>query len=312
MLSSGVSPAAAVHARHIHDPKRAIALRLASIFLFTSMAACIKLCEQKYPTSQIVFFRSFFALFPLLPLIYLAGLKSLHTKRPLGHLGRGILGLAAMSATFFALPRLELATYITLNFTMPLFAAVLAVLWLKEKLKPSQALALLCGFAGVLLILRPDLGLANYAVLVALLGAFLVAIVMIVVRQLTATENSLSIVVWFTLFCTAVSAAVMAFEFVPLTLRDVLLLSSAGLIGGIAQIWLTQSFRYGNVSQLGGLEYTGLLWATLFGYFLWQEVPDSYTLIGAGIIIASGLYMASHATRSQRRLSAVEAAGRVC
>lgn len=276
------------------------------------MAACIKLCEQKYPTSQIVFFRSFFALFPLLPLIYLAGMKSLHTRRPWGHLGRGIIGLLAMTASFFALPRLELATYITINFTVPLFAAVLAVIWLKEKLRFAQSIALLCGFAGVLLVLRPDLGSANYAALVSLLASFLVGIVMVVVRQLTATENSLSIVVWFTLFCTLASGAVMAFEFVPLTTRDFLLLSSAGLIGGVAQVWLTQSFRYGNVSQLGGLEYTGLIWASLFGYLLWNEVPDRYTLLGAGIIIASGLFMASHATRGQKRASLVEAAGRVC
>jgi drug/metabolite transporter (DMT)-like permease len=306
-----MSPVSA-HSTHIHDLRRAVTLKLLSVFVFCLMAVCIKLLEHTYPTSQIVFCRSFFAIFPLLPLIWLAGQKSLMTKKPLAHLIRGAIGLAAMVATFYSLPRLPLATFTTIGFTMPLFVVLLAAVYLKEKMSAARLLALLVGFAGVLLVLRPESGFIGYAALIALLSAFLIAVVTVVIRQLTATENSLTIVVWFTLLSTAASGLWMAFEYVTPSWQDGWLLVGSGILGGLGQVLLTQSYRYGQVSILTAFEYTALIWAGLFGYLFWQEIPDKLTFAGAAIIILSGLYVLTHATRAQKRAALSSAASKPC
>ncbi len=306
-----MSPVAA-HTTHVHDPRRAIALKLVSVFLFTLMGVLIKLLDGHYPTSQVVFARSFFALIPLGLIVLMVGPKALRTRRPLGHLGRGLLGLTAMIASFYALPRLPLATFTTISFTMPLFGAALAALVLKEKLSRHNLIALLIGFCGVLLVLRPDLGSPGQAELVALASALLVAVVTVVVRQLTATENSISIAVWFTVFCTLASGSLMAFEFVLPSRHDAVVLVLIGLIGGVGQIALTQSFRYGQVALLGAFEYTSLIWASLLGYFFWQEIPTLSIVSGAAIIMLSGLYMLTHATRAMRRAALSSATSKPC
>lgn len=292
-------PPITIHSSHVHDPMRGIALKLVSVMFFGLMALCVKLLDGTYPTSEIVFARSLFALLPLLPLLWLAGRQVLHTRRPLGHLLRGLIGLTAMFTTFYVIPKLPLATFTTISFTMPLFVAVLAAFVLREHLNRHKLAAVLIGFAGILLVLRPGAGLADPASLLALLTAFLVAIIAILIRQLTATENSLSIVLWFTLLCTLLSGSVALFEYIPPSVHDGLLMAGSGLFGGLGQVLLTQSYRYGQVSILTALEYTGLLWAVLFDYLFWREVPDFMTLLGASVIIGSGLYILHQARTTQ-------------
>jgi len=288
-------------AQHTHDPRQGISLKLLSVFLFCLMNVQIKLLHGEYPTSQIVFSRSFFALFPLIPLVMAAGgLMALKVKSWKGQTIRNFVGLTAMVLTFYALPHIPLATFTTILFTMPLFVVVLAALILKEPLSGGRLGAVLVGFAGVMIVLRPTMHMDFYA-LMALTAAFFVAIVTVIIRQLTATENSIAIVFWFTLFCTIASGLLMLTGFKMPDLHDALLLVGCGLSGGAGQVLLTQAYRFGHVSVLTAFEYTGLIWAVLAELYFWNIFPDLYTFLGAGIIISSGLYLMRHATRPHAR-----------
>ncbi len=298
---------------HTHDPRRGIILKLVSVLLFCLMNLLIKLLEGTYPTSEIIFARSFFALFPLIPLVIIAGgLAALKVKSWQGQLIRSAVGLLAMVLTFYSLPHVPMTTFTTIFFTMPLFVVVLAALFLREKLSGARLGAVLIGFIGVLIVLRPDVGGYDYYVLIALIASFFVAIVTVLIRKLTATENSIAIVFWFTAFCTITSGAMMMTEFVKPNLHDGLLLIGSGISGGIAQVLLTQAYRYGQVSILTSFEYTAIIWATLFEVYFWDKWPDLYVFIGAGIIIGSGLYLLRHATKAVKRADLSSADGKPC
>lgn len=289
--------------QHSHNPRKAIILKLVSVFMFSLMAGAVKLLEGKYPTNQLVFARAFFGLFPLIPLVYSAGLATLRPRRISSHLIRGTVGITAMCLTFYALPRLPLATFTTISFSMPLFVAVLAALYLKEKLTKGGIAALIIGFIGVLVVLRPPEGFGNTAALVAIASAFMVAVVTVVIRQLTATENSLAIVFWFTTLCAASSGALTLFYHIPpISLHDGLLLVASGLFGGTGQVLLTQSYRFGQVSSLAVLEYTGLVWAILISFLSWGETPDLFMLAGAAIIIGAGSYTMHNSTHGLKKV----------
>lgn len=274
---------------HHHKPRLAMGLKLLSVLAFCVMALCIKMIEGTYSTGEIIFSRSFFGIIPLIPLIWLEGIHSISTRRPWRHFSRGMMSFAAMSCTFYALPRLPLATFTTISFTMPLFVAVLAAVYLKEQMSLKKAFFLLMGFAGVIIVVQPGHGFMSHAAMIGLLSAFLVAIVTIYIRRLTATEHSLAIVMWFSVSGCILSFIWMIFDFRAPTAFDALMMVMSGLMGGIGQVLLTQSYRFGPVSLLTTLEYSGLLWALFFGYIFRNEIPTHTMLAGALLIIAAGL-----------------------
>lgn len=298
---------------HSHDPWQGIILKLLSVFLFCLMALQVKLLNGTYPTSEIVFSRSFFAIFPLLPMVVAAGgYKVLRIKSARGLMLRNCVGLGAMVLTFYALPHVPLATFTAIQFTMPLFVVVLAALFLREQLTGARLGAVIAGFIGVLIILRPTPGGYDFYSGMALLAAFFVAMVTVILRQLTATENSLSIVFWFTTFCIACSGVALLFEFRMPDLHDGLLLVGSGLSGGVAQVMLTQAYRFGQVSLLTSFEYSGIIWATGFQLLFWNKFPDLQVFIGTFIIIGAGLYLLRHATRAVKRAGLSSAEGKPC
>lgn len=277
-------------AGHHHDPKRGIILKLVSVLCFAVMSVSVKLLSHTYPVGELLFARSFFAIFPLLPLFFLAGgFRLLHTKRLPTHISRSLIGLTAMGCTFYALPRLPLATMTAFQFTMPLFGALLGIFWLKEKANRLRIIAILTGFVGVLMVLRPPNGADTLAAGIALLAAFLVAIIGILIRQLTATEPGLRVVSYFTIITSALSALMLPFDFIMPSGQDAALLVASGLFGGLGQVLMTQSFRYAPVSVLVIFEYTGLLWASLFGYLFWSDLPVPIEIAGALLICAAGV-----------------------
>lgn len=301
------------HSSHSHDPRQGIILKILSVLLFSLMALQVKLLSPGYPTSEIVFSRSFFALFPLIPLVMMAGgVEVLRIKSLKGQTIRNCVGLLAMVLTFYSLPHVPLATFTSIQFTMPLFVVVLAALFLKEQLTGARLGAVLLGFVGVLVILRPTEGGYDFFALMALAAALGVAAVTVILRQLTATENSISIVFWFTLFCTVASGLWLSTEFRMPNLHDALLLIGSGLSGGAAQVLLTQAYRFGQVSLLTAFEYTGIIWATGFELLFWGKIPDFPVFIGAAIIIGSGLYLLRHATRAVKRADLSSAGGKPC
>jgi len=287
--------AARVTAREIDragDVGRGIAYMVIAAGLFTIMDALVKWLSPSFPTMQIVFFRSVFAFVPLAIFIMRTGsLASLATKRPIGHFLRSFIGLAAMSCFFYAYAHMPLANVVAIGFAAPLFITALSVPLLGEAVGPRRWSAVAVGFAGVIIMVRPNAELFNSVAMVALSGAVFMALAMIYVRKLSKTETSAAIVFYFSLSASLVSAAFMPAQWVSPALEDWALLILVGLVGGVAQIFMTNAFRNAPVAVIAPFDYTIMIWAAMLGFFVWGEVPGVNVWIGVAIVTASGIYI---------------------
>ena len=279
---------------------RGILFKVLALFLFSIMASLIKASAPHVPPWQAVFFRSFFAM-PII-LIWLAQrheLKTgLKTKNPLGHFWRGLIGTSAMSMGFAALGILPLPEVTAIGFAAPLFTVLLAAVLLGETVRVFRLTALAIGLLGVGIIIAPRLTLIELGgveavmllgVMLALGSAFLRALAQIHVRRLVQSEETAAIVFYFSLTATCMSLATIPLGWVMPTPQEFLLLISAGLIGGVAQIFLTTGYRYAQASTLAPFDYVSMLFALLIGYFVFSEIPTAATLLGSAIVIAAGI-----------------------
>ena len=282
------------------NPARGIALKLASILLFTIMAALIKLGREVVPTGEAVFYRSLFALPPIL--IWAVWQRRLHeafrVNDRFAHLNRGLVGVAAMGCGFAALGFLPLPEVIAIGYAAPLLATALAALFLRERVRAFRWTAVAVGLAGVLIMLWPRLTLIGSGAVtdtealgawIALLGAFLVALATVHIRKLTRTETTLSIVFWFTVICTLAALTTLPFGWVWPGGWTAVALIAAGLFGGTAQILMTESYRQADASTLAPMDYSSMVYGLAIGYVFFAEVPGWSVLIGASIVIAAGV-----------------------
>jgi len=271
---------------------RGIMLMLLSVALFSAMDALVKWLGATYPTLQIVFFRSLFAFVPLsVFLVRGGGLAGLRTQRPLQHAMRSLIGLAAVTSFFYAYSQMPLANVIAIGFAAPMFMTALSVPLLGEVVGPRRWTAVLVGFAGVLIMVRPDSGVFAGAAAIALAGTVFYALAMIFVRKLVRTESSTAIVFYFTLTCTVISGAFMPFLWVAPDAQGWLMLITVGLIGGLAQMAMTNALRLADLSVVAPFDYTALIWTTGLGYLIWSEIPGAHVWLGVAIVIASGVYI---------------------
>jgi drug/metabolite transporter (DMT)-like permease len=263
-----------------------------SVLLFSCMDALIKWLATDYPLGQLIFFRNCFAFLPLAPFLYRAGgVATLRTSRLGGHMVRGLAGLAAMACTFLAFALLPLADAVALTLSGPLFLTALSVPLLGERVGVRRWSAVVVGFAGVLVMTRPGAGVFEPAALLAIAGAVLYALAMISIRRLSTTEPPTTIVFYFTLIAMIVSGFSLPFQWTTPDFVDFLLLVALGLLGGSAQLAMTQAFRLAPVALIAPFEYTALIFAMGFGWLFWRDVPDVYLLAGAALVIGSGLYI---------------------
>lgn len=264
---------------------------LLAVLAFSTLDALVKAAASRFSVVQIVFFRSAFAFVPLLLALWWAGGTSvLRTRHPWYHAARGTLGLVAMACFFTALGRMPLADVVAISFSGPLFIAVLARPVLGERVSPRRWLAILVGFAGVLLIVRPGTAVFSATSLLPLLGALAYSSIMVLVRWAGTRENAVATAVFFTAFTATVSALALPWSWrAPAAPAEWALLTAVGIVGGCGNLCLTQAFRAAPVGLLAPLEYTALLWGLLFGYGFWGERPDALMLVGAVTIAASGL-----------------------
>lgn len=269
-----------------------IANILIAVALFAVMDAIVKWLSVYYPVSQLVFFRSLLAFVPLSVMIARdGGWRGLRTSRPGGHVLRSLIGMTSMVLFFWAFAVLPLAEAVAISFSGPLFLTLLSIPLLGERVGPRRWLAVLAGFVGVLLIVRPGSGLFGLTALIPVGAALGFALAMICVRRLSITESNTAIVFYFTLTCTAVSALALPFEWVTPALEHWLPLIAIGLIGGTAQLFMTQAFRLAPASTVAPFEYTAIVFALSFGVLIWNEIPDAWMLVGTAIVIGSGLYI---------------------
>lgn len=271
-----------------------IGLRLFAIACLATMAACIKLVEARGASLvEILFYRQFFAV-PLV-LAWLAigpGLRTIRTQRIGAHIGRTVVGLTGMVFNFGAIVLLPLAEATTLQFTVPIFATILGALVLREGVGRHRWAAVAVGFAGVLIVAQPGGGhFPLYGTAVGLTAAFLVAIIAIQLRQLGKTEAAGTTVFWFSVLSLPPLLVAYAFDIRPHDLTTFALLGATGVIGGIGQLALTASLRFAPVSTVVPMDYSSLVWATLYGWLFFAVLPTPATWLGAPFIIASGLYI---------------------
>jgi len=280
------------------QPLRGIGFKVASVFVFVAMAAIIKATADDVPPGQAVFFRSFFAAPVILVWLVLRGqrLVMLKPRDPMGHVWRGLIGTIAMGLGFTGLGLLPLPEVTAIGYAAPLLTVVFAAMFLGEQVRAFRLTAVALGMVGVLIVLSPRLTLAEgvspvetLGAVVTLGGAVFAALAQVQVRKLVATENTASIVFWFSVAAAALSLVSLPWGWVVPSPQTAALLVMAGVLGGIGQILLTSAYRFADASLVAPFEYTSMLLALGVGYFLFDEVPTVTMLAGAAIIIAAGV-----------------------
>lgn len=281
-------------------PLRGILFKIASVSLFVVMASCIKAASTHVPPGEAVFFRSFFAL-PVI-FIWLWHRRELSVgfsmKDPMAHLWRGLMGTTAMGFTFAGLEFLPLPEVTAVNYATPLLLVIFASMFLGEDVRLFRLGAVALGLIGVLIVLSPRLTSISageienrdaLGAMFVLTGAVFAALTQVFIRKIVATERTSAIVFWFSITATLMSLLTLPFGWVMPTGNEVMLLVSAGVIGGVAQIFLTSSYRFAAASVVAPFEYTSMLLALTIGYFVFSEVPTRSMLAGAGLVILAGI-----------------------
>jgi drug/metabolite transporter (DMT)-like permease len=282
---------------------KAIGFKLLSALLFAAMSALVRHLGDVAPVGQIVFFRSAFAIPPVLLIYALRGeLKSaVYTRRPLGQLGRGAVSVCGMYTNFSALARLPLADATAIQFASPLFTVALAAIVLKERVRVYRWSAVVVGFAGVLVMLIPNFDMAHYAgaagavaavgSIYAMVSAVCNAGAVIQTRRLTQSETTSSIVFYFSLVCALAGAVTLPFAWHTPTGSELTALVATGVLGGVAHIFLTESYRHATASVIAPFDYSAMLWALLLGYWVFGELPSGLVYVGAVVVAGAGLFV---------------------
>nr|WP_321250026.1 DMT family transporter [uncultured Ruegeria sp.] len=277
-----------------HRPVLAVALKLSALFLFTSMSALVKALSEDFPPGELVFFRSLFAI-PVI-IIWLVSRGELAqgfvVKKPMGHFWRGVLGTTAMGLTFTGLSLLPLPEVTAIGYATPIFTLVLAAVMLGERIRLIRIGAVVLGLLGVLIMLWPRLGSTELE-LAATIGALCVlgatiarAFVQIHIRQLVQVDHPAAIVFYFSVTATALSGLTVFWGWAVPTWEQLAILIAMGLTGGVAQILVTSSYRFGQASMLAPYDYTTMLFAIGIGYVWFDELPTLAILLGAVLVIA--------------------------
>ncbi len=282
-----------------NKPGTAVALKLTAVFLFMVMAAMIKEATQAVPAGEAVFFRSLFAMPIILAWIWQRGemREALIPVNLMGHIWRGLFGTSAMALTFAGLGLLPLPEVTAIGYATPMFTVILAALMLGETVRLFRISAVALGLVGVMIVIWPRLTVGADALgtagtigaLMVLAASLLRALVQIHIRTLVQTEHTAAIVFYFSLTATLLSLLSLPFGWVVPSGRDAGLLIGAGLIGGIAQILVTASYRFGGASMLAPFDYASLIFAAIIGYFVFAEVPTVNMVAGAALVVLGGI-----------------------
>ncbi|MER8764634.1 MULTISPECIES: DMT family transporter [unclassified Mesorhizobium] len=285
-----------------HSTLTGILLKIVSVAVFVGMSSCIK-AAGTVPAGQIVFFRSFFAIFPIIAFLAFQGKlgTAFSTKRPLNHIARGVVGVCAMGLGFFALTRLPLPEAITLNYAQPLLVVVFSSIFLGEAIRIYRWSAVAVGLVGVLIISWPELTLLSSGaalgdqevpgVIAALIAAAISAIAMLLVRNLVQSERTATIVLWFSVTASVMALLSLPFGWQALTPAQAGLLIAAGFCGGLGQILMTSAYRHAEASVVAPFEYTSMILGVVVGYLVFGDVATINMLVGGMIVVAAGIFI---------------------
>jgi len=251
-----------------------------------------KLLLVDYSLEQFVFLRSAFGvLFFLMSARWYGGFSSLKTERWIWHLLRTVLATGAMFGFFFGLTRMPLVNALTIVFAAPLIVTALSVPFLGEHVGWRRWLAVVAGFIGVLIVLRPGRGMFTPASIAVLIAAFCWAGLSLTARKLASTESSFSLSVYITAGPLVASTFLLPGNYTAPTAEAWTLFIAAGLSSALAWVGIVGGYRRASPVVLAPFEYTALIGAAIAGYLIWDEVPDRWVVSGGAIIIASGIYI---------------------
>ena len=260
-----------------------------SVCAFSIMDLIVKWSDS-YPLGQVLFFRGFFGLVFYFFIIPRERLKNFYyTKRAGLHFLRCLFGLIALISIFIALRNLPLATVVSISFAAPIFTTIFSIFFLSEKVRLYRWLAVIVGFIGIIIIAEPGFSSLNIYFIYPIIFCLGLSYVAIAIRQLSTTEPIWLIALNFSVAITLVSFFTIPFGWVMPDIKDLILLSFIGIFGGAANLWLSQSHKFSEVSLVTPLRYLALVFAIIFGYFIWDEMPSIKTQAGALLVIISSI-----------------------
>ena len=282
------------------NPAVGVTWKVLSVMAFTVMLTIVKIVGERVPVGEVLFARSFFGLVPVIVVIAWTGHlhDAMKTNSIFGHLKRSAAGLFAMGFWFSALEYLPLPEATAIVYVAPLIMVVLAVFLLGETVRIYRWSAVGIGFAGVVVILIPQIregfdiarNASAFGAMLALCAACFMALASVFVRQLAGTESTTTIVLYFMIAGSVMTLLTLPTWVVPSPM-DLFWLVSLGVFGGIGQLLLTQAYQHAEASLIAPFEYTSMIWVILVGYFVFGEVPSIYVIVGAAIVIASGIFV---------------------
>jgi drug/metabolite transporter (DMT)-like permease len=271
------------------DHHRGAAMVTLAALMFACMGASVKAVTVHLPNEMVVFFRSLFGLLVLVPWLAHSGMPGLATRRIREHLFRTLTGLAAMYCFFYTIAHMHLAEAMLLNFTAPLFIPFIALLWLGEPVTRAITWAVVIGFAGVALILKPGLALFTPVALVGLASGALAAWAVVGVRRLSDTEPTTRIVFYYSTISTAVAALPLLWAWQTPQPAHLALLLATGAFATAGQLLMTRGYALGAAGRIGPFTYSAVIFAALIGWALWDEMPDPLSAGGVVLVSLAGI-----------------------
>ena len=284
-------------------------MAMTAVAVFSVLDSLSKYLTRFYPINLVVWAR--FAFHLLLVVVLLGpryGLALVRTARPGIQIMRGLL-LAIASVLFVsALKFMPLAETSAIAFLAPLLVTIMSVFFLKEKVELARWIAVLCGFVGVLAIIRPGSSVFTWAVFLPMGNAIAYAAYQILTRRLAGQESPYTSIFYAGLVGTLLLSVMLPYSWVqPQSFLHIALLVINGMLGGVGHLILIKAFEHAPASRLAPFTYSQLIWVTVIGYLTFGDFPDSWSLVGIAILMASGIYTATHQRNSDRRLNGEQA-----
>ena len=274
-----------------------------SVICFSVMDICVKWLDY-YPVGQVLFLRFFIGFIPIFFIIPKDKFFNFYkTSRPGLHAFRAITGAAAIIALFIGLRELPLADVVSLTFGGPIFVTVASIFFLSEKVGIKRWSAVFLGFAGMLLIVQPAFIELNFYYITPIVFCIFFACVAISVRSLSKTEPNYRIAFYFTVLCTILGlSTIFRGDWVLPTKIDFTIFIIMGLCGSVANLLLTQSYRLAEASLVTPIKYLSLVFAIIFGFLIWNEIPKILTLFGALLVITSSLIIFTRENKLKKEI----------
>ncbi|WHP04998.1 DMT family transporter [Acinetobacter corruptisaponis] len=256
-----------------------------SALLFSVMGICIRYASHSVDNYTIVFFRNVVGLILFLPFIFKQGIGFVKTEKLWMHTWRSVVGLAAMYGFFYAIAHLKLSNAMVFTYSSPIFIPLIAWLFLKERITTAMLCAAALGFIGVFCVAKPDQGLLNWISMVGIASSLLASMAFVTVRALTQTEPPERIVFYFCFIGSLLSIIPMFWVWRPYHLQELFFLIAAGVLANVSQIFMSHAYRLAPAGQIAPVNYMAIIFAGIWGFLLWNEVPDLYSVIGFGFIL---------------------------